>query len=417
MLRPNATPAAVVLAEEHGISIERLLRSCKGPFLSVQAVRDAIDAKAQAAERKANLASVASMDHSQLRAMVKEAGIRNSFEGSTTDYLRSLALKVCRQESIPDQLRTADSLRQCREDEYAKLLDGVTLEGLAATCMPEELWADYQERGWLQTGLRLSRRERRLVALCHRVALCELGVDPADPTTWAHAKHVSGYDSSWGWLRDPGNSLAQVYLATHPRTYRFYVGLVGRLLLRQRERSGAFPPGVNNEREAVRCCVELALQLYNTKLALPSSGEKEASFSHLDCDWKRPGCLATPAPQAFVTTSPQVVNGRRVFSARFVDVEAKVVAWHAEEGERRRREQSAGEPAARSLAASAGGPQRERRRPHAREPYALPRRRKGVSVGCATREPAGTNFEGEHSSGPDGLEPGDIVSSAPTLSR
>ena len=78
---------------------------------------------------------------------------------------------------------------------------------------------------------------------------------------------------------------------------------------------------------------------------------------------------------------------------------------------------AAGEPAARSLAASAGGPQRERRRPHAREPYALPRRRKGVSVGCATREPAGTNFEGEHSSGPDGLEPGDIVSSAPTLSR
>ena len=86
------------------------------------------------------------------------------------------------------------------------------------------------------------------------------------------------------------------------------------------------------ERDAIRCAIELRLQLYNTKLALPRTSDSGcAEFSHLDCDWQRPGCLEAPAPQAFVATSPQVVEGRTVFSARFVDVDARIREWHAKQ--------------------------------------------------------------------------------------
>ena len=40
-----------------------------------------------------------------------------------------------------------------------------------------------------------------MIALCHRVALCELGVVPTDPATYAHARNALGYDYTWGWLR------------------------------------------------------------------------------------------------------------------------------------------------------------------------------------------------------------------------
>lgn len=48
----------------------------------------------------------------------------------------------------------------------------------------------------------------------------------------------------------------------------------------------ALPPlafrAPQTEAEAIRCCLELRLQLYNTKIALPRAG-KPMTFSHLDC--------------------------------------------------------------------------------------------------------------------------------------
>ena len=178
------------------------------------------------------------------------------------------------------------------------------------------------------------------------MALCELGVDPTDRATFENAKHVVGYDYTWGWLRAPANSQAQLYLATHPALYRLYVGLYARLLLGCER----YPPGIADEAQAVRCCLELRLQLYNTKIALPKDGGLKF-FSHLDCDWRRGGCTATPAPQCLVATSPQHVGSTRVFSARFVDVEAEV----------RRHELAAAEPVE--------APPRKRRRI---EPYRPP---------------------------------------------
>jgi len=230
--------------------------------------------------------------------------------------------------------------------------------------------------------VQLSKRERRFISLCHRVALCELGVDPRRPSTWPNAKHVHGYDYAFGWLRDPGNLLSQLYVATHPKVYRLWVGFYARLLLQHHQRHKQYLPGIKNEKEAIRCCIELRLQLYNTKLALPKAATK--SFSHLDCEWTRAGAAVTPAPQCLLVTSPQEVDGQEVFDARFVDVEAEVIHHDHDQSHN-----------------SSG----RERTVHG---YQLPRTHKGACVGRASKEPPGTDFTGT-GKGPKRLEIGDIL--------
>jgi len=323
------------------------------------------------------------MDHTQLRAEFRALGVQNSFDGSTVEFMRSLLMRMYAGESAPAQLLCVDTIRQQRRAEYTRLLRSVSLEQLM-TCLPEPLWQHYMSTKWLKTGLALTSKEKRMLALCHRVSFAELGVNPTDRTTWQHARHVTNYDWSYGWQRWLCHSQAQLYLATHPAVYRLYVGLYARLLLRQRARHGSWPPGVNDEEHAKRCCVELRLQLYNNKLALPSSTEH--SFSHLDCDWVRGGCTETPAPQCVVATSPQHVDNQRVYTVRFVDVEDEVI----------RHEQQV---------SNGDAPAATWKRP---APYHLPRERHGASVGMARREPAGTDFSGAHSSGPE-LDVGDVL--------
>ena len=295
---PPVTAAARKLAEIHGLDVDALVRTITTKFLSVRDVQRSIELRQKEAERQRTREAIPKMSHAELRKEAKAKGLRNSFDGSTTTCMRNLLLQP--EAGIPDHVRQKASLLKSRESAYELLLSRVTLAKLA-DCLPETAWQHYVLKGWLQINLELSSKERRMIALCHRVALCELGCDPTNPSTWQHAEHVSGYDSAFGWLRDPGASLAQVYLATHPRLYCLYVGLFARLLLQLEH----WPPGIHNEGEAIRACVELRLQLYNTKIALPRIG-RAASFSHLDCDWKRGGCNQTPAPQALVATSPQV---------------------------------------------------------------------------------------------------------------
>lgn len=82
------------------------------------------------------------------------------------------------------------------------------------------------------------------------------GVDPTDTSTYAASEHVLGYDSRWGWLRQPACSLAQLYLATHPRLVRLHVGLYARLLKRELKRGR-----LHECEDAVRSCVELCIQM------------------------------------------------------------------------------------------------------------------------------------------------------------
>ena len=74
---------------------------------------------------------------------------------------------------VPPQLLTAEALRMARGTEYRELLGKRSLENLALH-LPARLWKHYKKFGWLQFDLSLSEREKRMVALCHRVALCEL---------------------------------------------------------------------------------------------------------------------------------------------------------------------------------------------------------------------------------------------------
>ena len=413
------------MTAEHNIADVLALAHAKSSYVGVQ------DVASEVQRRKALLKS---MNHKELRAELSVLGARNSFDGSTAENIRSMLISNADDGTpISPQLLCSEELRKQRQSEYARALEGVSLEGLAL-CLPKKLWKHYVKKGWLNVSLALSKKEKRLIALCHRVALTSLGVDPKDRATWKNAKHTIGYDETWGWLRSPANSLSQFYLATHPRVYRLYVGLYARLLLKALQERGSFPPGLSNEAEAIRCCLELRLQLYNTKIALPKSrDEPRSSFSHLDCDYPRGGCLETPAPQAFVACSPQMVDSTRVWSARFVDVEKAVEKQLAMDEESRcfaegnAAAEAAAEVASAStdaadattppkqgvvsdadlkhiiahlrligdhaganlVAAPAETQQRARTKRRRHAPYSLPRKEKGSCTGVARREPEG----------------------------
>ena len=233
-MRPIATNAAAALAAEHPeVDLSALLNHCTAPYLGVAAVQADVDRLKHEAERKRKLDECQTMSHNALRSELKALGVRNSFDGSTTQCLRSLFCAALQQDNadgcsssdaVPPQLRRAPELRRHRRQQYDALIEGITLRQLGV-CLPDEQWEHYCACGWLKMSLALSKKERRMIALCHRVALCELGVDPTDRATFENAKHVVGYDYTWGWLRAPANSQAQLYLATHPTLYRLYVGL------------------------------------------------------------------------------------------------------------------------------------------------------------------------------------------------
>ena len=108
------------------------------------------------------------------RKELKGLGVRNSFRGATKNYMAELLNRRKHNTGVvPPQLLTAEALRMARGTEYRELLGKRSLENLALH-LPARLWKHYKKFGWLQFDLSLSEREKRMVALCHRVALCEL---------------------------------------------------------------------------------------------------------------------------------------------------------------------------------------------------------------------------------------------------
>ena len=109
-----------------------------------------------------------------IRKELKGLGVRNSFRGATKNYMAELLNRRKHNTGVvPPQLLTAEALRMARGTEYRELLGKRSLENLALH-LPARLWKHYKKFGWLQLDLSLSEREKRMVALCHRVALCEL---------------------------------------------------------------------------------------------------------------------------------------------------------------------------------------------------------------------------------------------------
>ena len=106
---------------------------------------------------------------------------------------------------------------------------------------------------------------------------------------------------------------------------RIIVAVYARLLLRAKRDQEWQVLGITDAVQAVRCCLELRFQVYDSKIRLPKLSTHR--FSHVDCDWKRGG-LNVPAPQCVVACSPNVVEGTRVWDARFVDVREQVKSYH-----------------------------------------------------------------------------------------
>ena len=410
---PLPTAAARTLAAEHSIDLATLPHVAS--FISVSDVQAEVKRRQAEVERRQLREKLPMMSHREMRKQLKLMGVTNSFRGATCATLRDMIVRLIDGQPIPQHRLCVEVLRKVCTNDYDAMLRSCSLDRLAASCMPETLWTHYARHGWCASDLQLSKRERRMIALCHRLALCELGVDPRRKATWANCEDCAGYEPTYGWLRNPTNLQSQLYLATHPKVYRLWVGLYSRLLLRHHEESGAWPPGIHSEIEAVQASLELRVQLYNTKLALPRM--KERRFSHLDCDWTRDGCTTTPAPQCFVATSPQNVAGRRVFTCRFVNVEQIVIRHHKA---RKRLQMEADSAATNASGCIGSSPQgasvvdtahdthkKQGRAPG--PPYVLPRKDQGASTGTARREPTGTDFSGPRSSGPDDLQVGECV--------
>lgn len=189
-------------------------------------------------------------------------------------------------------------------------------------------------------------------------------------------------DATWGWLRCPGCLPSQMYLTTHPRLYARYVGLYARLRLKS---LGDVALSQHEEAEVVRQCLELRMQVYNAKIALPSAQTRR--FSHVDCDWKLAGCNAAPAPQCMVATSPSDVQGTRdgcVYGCRFIDAEAAVNAYHSD--------------------VSSGSHSHKK-------PYEMPRPANAnvAKTHASPPPPSCRDFSGSTASGPHKIQPGEVL--------
>ena len=95
-----------------------------------------------------------------------------------------------------------------------------------------------------------------------------------------------------------------------------------RSILTSRARSCARAGGPDNI-TTLQSCLELSLQLYNSKIALPN--ERVRNFAHTDGDHLAKGFGATPAPQCVAMISPSESNGTDIFRFRFYDLSTKPV--------------------------------------------------------------------------------------------
>ena len=73
----------------------------------------------------------------------------------------------------------------------------------------------------------------------------------------------------------------------------------------------------------LQACLELSLQLYNSKIALPNPDVR--NFAHTDGDHLAEGFGAIPAPQCAAMISPSQFNGTDIYRFRFYDLSTKPV--------------------------------------------------------------------------------------------
>ena len=253
-----------------------------------------------------------------LRSQLKEWGLKNSFNGANVETLQNV-VQLHQAGRVPLKLYTKEAREFVTTERYQRILNDLTLCKLAKL-VSDTVWKDYQDGGCLQCNLNLGAGSQRMAQLLTLVTLAEHGVDPTNASTYPNFGAKSGNDTDYGWHRNPAFSKMQYYLATHPYVYRTAVGLYARSLLKI---------GAKDDTESSLACLELSVQVYNSKLRLPGDSVKQ--FSHLDLDWRR-GNFHIPAPQLLVATSPSRYAGQRIYSCDFVncDTEDRLSAMREE---------------------------------------------------------------------------------------
>ena len=248
-------------------------------------------------------------DHIQLRNSMRKRGLTNCFQGATTAALKAILALDDHNLPVPVVAQTKARFEASQRSRYDGLMNSCTLEQLGCG-LPTESWQNYLQTGWCTVELGFAPVERRFLNACYRAHLADLGVNPEDASTYVNADQVAGYDARYGWLRNPGVTPNSYYTGTHPRVYRIHVGFLARLLQHM---------GYEDNPQNRKMCVELRLQAYNTKLALPAT--RERAFQHTDCDWRRPG-TDVPAPQAVSFFSPSRDEaGKQLYSFRFSNMD------------------------------------------------------------------------------------------------
>ena len=244
-----------------------------------------------------------------IRMELKAVGIKNGFKGATVaTLLRVKALHLAGK--VPLRLYTVEARANALQMRNHALLSRLSLKALAQL-LPQNAWNAFVTKGWLQHDLHLPYGARRLAALVTRVTLAEHGVCISDASAFERFGVKAGNDRTHGWLRNPAFSAMQYYLCTHPKVYKCAVGLYARSLLRL---------GKADTVDNIRACIELTVQVYNSKLHLPESTTN--SIEHLDVDWRRPNC-DIPAPQFIVATSPSKVDHTPIYKYSFVNCDTE----------------------------------------------------------------------------------------------
>ena len=254
--------------------------------------------------------------------LLTNANISSNFPGSNVKKLQQL-LWLHHHNLLPRRHYFVIEATRRDKQHYLQLLQNVTLQQLANLLTMEEQ-THYRKHGWLKLSIQFTEVELNLVTVLKALQAAELGVVTTDPSTFGNARMRTGYDSTYGWVRSPAMSPMHFYLASHPRIYKFHAAILALTLL---------DLGYDSEDEnAVRVCLELKLQTYNTKF-LPPAREK-TQFCHIDGNYKRDG-ISRLAPQCIVALSPSThctTDGTpmEIFGCNFIDLNQHREKWEGE---------------------------------------------------------------------------------------
>ena len=283
--------------------------------------------------------------HQSLRAQARALGLKNSFLGANELVLETVVALRQRGFRTPAVFTTKTSHVAAQLSDYQALLQQVSVEQLSEA-FPSEAWNDFTSSGWAALPMPDSILDKRFLHICTLSSMADLGVTPTRADTYLNGEGHAGYDSTMGWLRNPATTPNAAFVATHPTTYRLTVGFMARQLLRAGMSSTACAHCVHSvwvellwscapvvrarvcagwadDINTVRACVELTLQVYNSKLALPNAAVRQ--FAHTDGEFMAEGFGRIPAPQCAALTSPSQCNGQRLYRFRFYDLSTETV--------------------------------------------------------------------------------------------